>query len=104
MGEKKQVLGDDSRRIVSINVSTPLIEEALHLPEGYKVIGVEWLWGQSMVRIHINSPDFPELWRGETAPLVEPEITVREIDGNREYTWDWKIFLRRVDEVKEDHP
>jgi hypothetical protein len=74
------------------DISTLMLEEVLHLPKGCKIIGAQTGWEKpSTIRVWVRSPDFPKLRDGESVPVVKPEITLREIDGKKEYTWDWKL-------------
>ena len=80
------------RRMASIACSTLLIEQALHMPSGHKIMGAEWDFGSRTVRLFLEGPDLPEVELGEVIPRINPIIhSSIDGEGKRVITWDWNI-------------
>ncbi len=78
------------RRMASFSVTTKLIEDALCLPEEYKIKGAEWDWASETVRLILEGPDLPEVHSGCLLPNIIPVVTVTiGDDGRKIYVWDF---------------
>ena len=79
-----------NRRMASFTVSPPLLEEALTLPDGHRIVGAEWDFAANAVRLYVEGPGLPEVEPGAYAPSVVPVVTVSiGDDGRRAHTWRW---------------
>lgn len=78
------------RNMASFAVTPQLIEQALSMPEGIKIVGAEWDFSSQTIRLYLEGPGLPEFEPGFTIPNIMPKIIVTiGDDGKRIHTWDF---------------
>ena len=80
----------ENRKIASFTVNPQIIADALHLPDGYTILGGEWDFISNEMRLFVEGPGLPDHRPGTQAKSIVPLVTVTVDDeGRRQYSWEW---------------
>lgn len=80
-----------TKNAASFHISSELLEQMLQLPEDHYIVGAQWDFISRSLQIFVEGPQLPEIDRGQIVPTLYPSISIKNISGVKEYTWNWHI-------------
>lgn len=98
MNEENNInpIPSEKRKIASFLVTDQLLQDALHIPEGYRFLHFESDIASGCLKIFIEGDGLPEVSAGEVPENIRPSIT--EVRGDEQhqasrvrYKWDWNV-------------